>query len=139
MPLTSTVTLDESPWRAAPIHLPESIFVIGDVHGCPAQLGALLETFSALAAATPARLIFLGDLIVRGPSSLAALATWASPELDARFTRVHRLTGNHEQLLMLSVAGGATAEAAQARWMTIEDRKSTRLNSSHVALSRMPS
>jgi serine/threonine protein phosphatase 1 len=98
----------------------ETIFVIGDVHGCPAHLAALLETFSALATERPARLIFLGDLIVRGPSSLAALALWASPELDARFTKVHRLTGNHEQLLMLSVGGGARAQAAQARWMTID-------------------
>lgn len=114
------VTLDQSPWRPAPIRLPEPIFVVGDVHGCPAQLAALLETFSELAATAPARLIFLGDLIVRGPSSLAALALWASPSLDARFTRVHRLTGNHEQLLMLSIGGGATAGAAHVRWMTID-------------------
>ena len=108
------------PWRAAPIRVPETIFAIGDVHGCDAQLAALLETFSERAADSPARLIFLGDLICRGPSSLAALKLWASPEFDARFTTVHRLTGNHEQLLMLSIGGGATAQAAHTRWMTID-------------------
>src|ERR1043166_5931038 len=113
------LTLDTSPWRDAPIRTDETIFVIGDVHGCPAQLAALLETFSARADSA-ARLIFLGDLICRGPSSLAALARWPSPTLDARFRRVHRLSGNHEQLLMLSIGGGATAAAAQARWMTID-------------------
>lgn len=114
------VTLDESPWRPAPLRVSEPVFAIGDVHGCPAQLAALLEKFSSLASVRPARLIFLGDLICRGPSSLAALALWASPSLDAHFTRVHRLTGNHEQLLMLSIAGAATAQAAHARWMTID-------------------
>ena len=115
-----TITLEASSWRHAPLRMAETIFAIGDVHGCQAQLGALLDRFSELAADSPARLIFLGDLICRGPSSLAALALWASPRLDARFTRVHRLSGNHEQLLMLSVGGGATGEAAHAKWMTMD-------------------
>ena len=115
-----TITLEVSAWRAAPLRVSETIFAIGDVHGCDAQLAALLERFSELAADAPARLIFLGDLICRGPSSLAALALWASPVLDSRFSRVHRLSGNHEQLLMLSVGGGATGEVAHAKWMTID-------------------
>ena len=81
-------------------------------------LNALLERFSALAPDQP-RLIFLGDLICRGPSSLAALALWAAPSLDARFAQVHRLAGNHEQLLMLSI-GDAVAQAAYAKWMTMD-------------------
>jgi serine/threonine protein phosphatase 1 len=111
------VSLDQSDWRDAPLRLDETVFVIGDVHGCHAQLAALLARFSALAAERPARLIFLGDLICRGPSSLAALTLWASPSLDARFTHVNRLSGNHEQLLMLSVGGDG--QAACDKWMTI--------------------
>src|ERR1044072_3684881 len=103
MPSAPTITLEASSWRPAPLRVSETIFAIGDVHGCHAQLEALLDRFSELAADRPARLIFLGDLICRGPSSLAALPLWASPTLDARFNRVHRLSGNHEQLLMLSV------------------------------------
>ena len=38
-----------------------------------------------------------------------------------------------------SVKGKATARHAVSDWMEIEDRKSTRLNSSHFLLSRMPS
>jgi len=109
----------QSAWRPAPLRLDgETVFAIGDVHGCDGQLAALLGQLSARAPAT-ARLIFLGDLICRGPSSLAALALWAAPSLDARFTHVNRLSGNHEQLLMLSI-GQDVAQAAYARWMTMD-------------------
>ena len=112
-------TIDQSDWREAPIRLDgETVFAIGDVHGCHGQLAALLERLPALNP-EKARLVFLGDLICRGPSSLAALALWAAPSLDARFAQVHRLSGNHEQLLMLSIGDGA-AQAAYAKWMTID-------------------
>jgi serine/threonine protein phosphatase 1 len=119
MASTDGFTIVQSDWRAAPVRLDgETVFAIGDVHGCHGQLDAQLERFSALAPGK-ARLIFLGDLICRGPSSLAALALWAAPSLDARFAQVHRLSGNHEQLLMLSI-GDAVAHAAYARWMTMD-------------------
>jgi serine/threonine protein phosphatase 1 len=112
-------TIDQSDWRNAPVGLDgETIFAIGDVHGCHGQLAALLERFSVLSP-DRARLIFLGDLICRGPSSLAALALWAAPALDERFAQVHRLAGNHEQLLMLSI-GDAVAQAAYAKWMSMD-------------------
>jgi len=115
------VSVEQSPWREHPLRLDgETIFAIGDVHGCDSQLAALLDTFSKLAAGRPARLVFLGDLICRGPSSLGALKLWADPSLDARFTHVHRVTGNHDQLLMLSIAGGSAAQAAYDRWMGID-------------------
>src|SRR6185369_2144412 len=115
------ISLEQSAWREQPLRLDgETIFAIGDVHGCDRQLAALLNAFSELAATRPARLIFLGDLICRGPSSVAALKLWADPALDARFTRVHRVTGNHDQLLMLSIDGGAIAQAAYDRWMGID-------------------
>ena len=96
----------------------ETVLAIGDVHGCHRQLAALLERFSTLTPAT-ARLIFLGDMICRGPDSLAALALWAAPALDTSFAQVHRLSGNHEQLLMLSI-GQDVAQSAFARWTTID-------------------
>ncbi len=112
-------TIVQSDWRDAPVHLDgETVFAIGDVHGCHGQLHALLERFSMLVSDS-ARLIFLGDLICRGPSSLAALALWAEPSLDARFAHVDRLSGNHEQLLMLSI-GDSVAAAAYAKWATID-------------------
>jgi serine/threonine protein phosphatase 1 len=115
------VTLEQSPWREHPLRLAgETIFAIGDVHGCDRHLAALLEAFFERAAARPARLVFLGDLICRGPSSLGALELWADPALDERFTYVHRVTGNHDQLLMLSIGGGSAAQAAYQRWMGID-------------------
>jgi serine/threonine protein phosphatase 1 len=115
---TEDFTIEQSDWREAPIRLDgETVFAVGDVHGCRGQLAALLERFSALVP-DRARLIFLGDLICRGPSSLAALALWADPSLDTRFAQVNRLSGNHEQLLMLSV--GNDGQAAFDKWMTID-------------------
>src|SRR4051812_33827232 len=116
----SDISLDQSDWREAPLRLDEAIFAIGDVHGCHLELAVLLDTLAALAIDRPARLIFLGDLICRGANSLAALALWAAPGLERRFTRVHRLSGNHEQLLMLSVGGESIARAAYDKWMTID-------------------
>ena len=51
---------------------------------------------------------FSGDLY-RGPSSLAALSLWAAPSLEQSLARVHRLAGNHEQLLMLSIGSLSVA------------------------------
>jgi serine/threonine protein phosphatase 1 len=113
-------SLTISDWRAAPIDVEgETIFAIGDVHGCADQLALLIGKISELAqTASTSRLIFLGDLICRGPSSLDALALWANPALDARFSKVHRLSGNHEQLLMLSIGGGDLAKQARSKWAT---------------------
>lgn len=122
--LASFVSIDASEWRAAPIDARgETVFAIGDVHGCSAQLGALLEYLSALARdQTGTRLIFLGDLIARGPNSLEALRLWASPKLDAQFGRVHRITGNHDQLLVLAISDDAVAQAAHDRWMGMDGK-----------------
>jgi serine/threonine protein phosphatase 1 len=115
-------TLSVSDWREAPFRVDgETVFAIGDVHGCADQLAALLETLSELARdATTTRLIFLGDLVCRGPSSLHALTLWSARDLEKTFDKVHRLSGNHEQLLMLSIGGGEIAESARARWMSID-------------------
>jgi serine/threonine protein phosphatase 1 len=111
-----------SDWRAAPIQVNgERIFAIGDVHGCVDHLSLLIERLAAeVEGARSSRLIFLGDLICRGPSSLGALACWSAPDLDSRFKSVDRLWGNHEQLLMLSIGVGSLAEAARAKWMSID-------------------
>src|SRR5436853_7071808 len=92
----SDVVLHQSDWRESPLRTDQSIFAIGDVHGCHRQLAVLLNTFEALASGGSARLLFLGDLICRGPDSLAALSLWAAPALEQSFARVHRLSGNHE-------------------------------------------
>jgi serine/threonine protein phosphatase 1 len=114
-------TVSVSEWREAAFAVEgETVFAIGDVHGCAGQLAALLAHLRALPRVATTRLIFLGDLICRGPSSIAALTQWSARSLDAAFDKVHRLSGNHEQLLMLSIGGGALAEGARSKWMGID-------------------
>lgn len=97
------------------------MFAIGDVHGCVEQLSELLKNIPEVAWHSPkTRLVFLGDIICRGPSSLSALAKWSDPRLDAMFYKVHRLAGNHEQLLMLSTGDDEVAKSAEAKWMSID-------------------
>jgi serine/threonine protein phosphatase 1 len=119
---TNSCSLSVSEWRNAPFRVEgETIFAIGDVHGCVGQLSLLLEHISGLSRSLPStRLIFLGDLICRGPSSIGALALWSARELDGAFGKVHRLFGNHEQLLMLSIGGSEIAESARSQWMAID-------------------
>jgi hypothetical protein len=64
--------------------------VVGDVHGCRAELDALLDR---LAFALGDRLVFVGDLVSRGPDSLGVLAI-------ARRTGAHVVRGNHEAKLL---------------------------------------
>ena len=71
---------------------------------------------------------------VSGQLKHTILACLAPPTVrtKARFMHVHRLVTWAQRLLELSPAGGAKAGS-------ILDRKSTRLNSSHIQKSRMPS
>lgn len=108
-----------SEWRNAPISIgDETIFAIGDVHGCAAHLALLLDRIGALAGAVAdPRLIFLGDMVSKGSQSLPVLEQWALPELADRFARIDRLYGNHEQLLLLATSGRPDAEEAVKPWM----------------------
>jgi len=78
---------------------PDSPVAIGDVQGCLDCLSALLERIEG-AAARPARLWLVGDLVNRGPQSLATLR-WAV----ANEHRLVAVLGNHD-LHLLAVAAG---------------------------------
>lgn len=64
--------------------------IVGDVHGCAAELEDLLDK---VAFATGDRLVFVGDLVARGPASLAVLDI-------VRRTGALLVRGNHEQKLL---------------------------------------
>jgi len=72
-------------------------FAVGDVHGCLDKLERVLRACAAHAGGRPARYVFLGDYIDRGPASrdvveLLIRRQAAEPE------RVICLKGNHEDL-----------------------------------------
>ncbi len=109
-----------SEWKPAPFELAgESVFAVGDVHGCSAQLRVLLQAFAATA--TPPRhrrrLIYLGDIIDRGPDNIGALKLWASDESVPRVDRIDRVIGNHEIMMLLAMGDGPHAGKALDWWL----------------------
>jgi bis(5'-nucleosyl)-tetraphosphatase (symmetrical) len=80
-------------------------YVIGDLQGCAHEAGLLLERIAADAdSMEEARILFVGDLINRGPESLAALRRMKSLS-EHSGGRVEALLGNHD-LHLLAVAAG---------------------------------
>jgi bis(5'-nucleosyl)-tetraphosphatase (symmetrical) len=75
-----------------------AIYMIGDVQGCDEALGRLLETVDF----SPSRdtLYLLGDLVNRGPQSLAVLH-----RLMALKGSAHCLLGNHDLHLLATAHG----------------------------------
>jgi serine/threonine protein phosphatase 1 len=116
-----SVAVEISAWRPAPFALQgETVFAVGDVHGCADHLQSLLQTVRALAgeSAGPARLVYLGDLIDRGPDTLGVLRLWAERPQAQGVARVDRIIGNHEILMLLTLRGGHRAERANAMWQS---------------------
>src|SRR5471032_1566446 len=78
-------------------------YVIGDLQGCHQQTLALLERISqAEAGAEPPAILFAGDLINRGPDSLATLRH-VRALAEASGGRINSVLGKHD-LHVLAVA-----------------------------------
>jgi serine/threonine protein phosphatase 1 len=110
-----------SAWKRAPFDLRgETVFAVGDVHGCADELAALLQSISSLAqeAGNKRRLVYLGDMINRGPDSVRVLDLWAENEEARGVDHIDRLMGNHEIMMMLSVIGGPHAHRAETMWLS---------------------
>lgn len=104
------IRVEMSEWRCADIDTNgEIVFAVGDVHGCASLLDALLDTLDSVPVKDDStrRLVFLGDLISRGPNTVNALRRWAREAPMRGVARIDRLMGNHEQLFLL---------AAQKNW-----------------------
>lgn len=75
-----------------------SLFAIGDLQGCSGQLDLLLDRIDA--EESQARLVFVGDLVNRGPDSLGCLR-----KVRTMGNRARVVLGNHD-LHLLAVASG---------------------------------
>src|SRR5215213_1097226 len=73
-------------------------FVVGDVHGRRAQLARLLDALPRDEAADT--LVFLGDLIDRGPDAPGVVADVLELQRGANPDGVVVLRGNHEQMML---------------------------------------
>ena len=112
--------VDISPWKPAPFALNgETVFAVGDVHGCLDEMAALLDAMKSLAqeSAAPRRLVYLGDMIDRGPSTIGVLKRWAEPATMHGVERIDRVIGNHEIIMLLALRGEAQAAKAETMWL----------------------
>ncbi|MBV9290715.1 MAG: metallophosphoesterase [Hyphomicrobiales bacterium] len=88
-------------------------FAVGDIHGRPDLLRALLDEASREPRRRPRRaIVFLGDLVDRGPDSLGAidLASGAGTMIGAEDSIA--LMGNHEAMMRLALDPKTPFEAA---------------------------
>ncbi len=80
-------------------HADGRLFAIGDIHGCPDELAAMLRAIKPEANDT---VVFVGDYVDRGPSSREVIQQVL--ELSKSGPEVIALKGNHEDM-MLSFLG----------------------------------
>jgi len=92
--------------------MPSLTFAVGDVHGCLDKLQRVVEACEARAAGRPARFVFLGDYIDRGPDSRGVVELLMQRQL-AQPDMVVCLRGNHEQLALDAHAD----ERAMPAWL----------------------
>lgn len=113
------IEVSVSDWRPAGFDVAgETVFAVGDVHGCAPALAALLEAIAATPSGARQRLVFLGDMIDRGPDTLGALRLWAQDAAALGVGHVDRLMGNHEQLLLLMTTDSPYAAKSGAMWLS---------------------
>lgn len=96
----------------------EQVYAIGDVHGRPDLLEAMLVAIAKHASARPpvpsTRIVFIGDIVDRGPSSREALERLM--EAQSRMPGIITLMGNHEEMLLRALAGD---EFTLRGWMRV--------------------
>jgi serine/threonine protein phosphatase 1 len=113
---------------------PPLTFAVGDIHGCLDKLDRLLAACEAHAGARPARYVFLGDYIDRGPQSRGVIERLMA-EQAARPGTVVCLRGNHEQM---AVDAHARASAVPL-WLannalsTLRNYDGRRISPEHLA------
>jgi serine/threonine protein phosphatase 1 len=80
------------------------IYAVGDIHGCWDKLCRLMARCEQHADGRPARFVFLGDYIDRGPESAAVLDFLIDRQAQSPDSVV-TLMGNHEAMLLGALDG----------------------------------
>jgi serine/threonine protein phosphatase 1 len=115
-----THPVEVSPWKPAPFALDgETVFAVGDIHGCVDEMRSLLDTIADLAreSTSKRRLVYLGDMVDRGPDTLGVLRLWGEGAGTRGVDQVDHVIGNHEILMLLAMGDGAQAERARTMWL----------------------
>src|SRR5947207_3906518 len=105
-------------------------FAVGDVHGCADKLRRLVHRCEGHAAGQPARYVFLGDYIDRGPDSRAVIDFLIGLQ-HAHAGAVVCLMGNHEQMAL------AAHESASAVPLWLANSGAATLHSYGAGASRI--
>jgi len=86
------------------------------VHGCARELASLLDAITTLARERPGkrRLVYLGDIIDRGPDTIGALKLWAEDAASRGVDRIDRVMGNHEMIMLLPLGWLAAIRAPRS-------------------------
>ncbi len=95
-----------SPERCPAIPTGQRVYAVGDVHGCLTELDELLALIEADDAQRPeaeVTLVFIGDLVDRGPASAQVIDRLA--DLVGARPGVRVLAGNHEEILLRALDG----------------------------------
>lgn len=90
-------------WKKLGVSGPDTsqVFAIGDVHGRAQELDATLAAIRAIPRSKDLRrLVFLGDIIDRGPASLICIQLLALAAELSKCDEVLLLPGNHELMLL---------------------------------------
>jgi len=95
------------------------VFAFGDVHGRSDLLAALIEAAAAEPRSSERRVVvFLGDLIDRGPDSLGAIRRAMAAGAALQADEVVGLTGNHEAMMRMALDRGVPEWDALQAFMT---------------------
>jgi serine/threonine protein phosphatase 1 len=115
-------------------------FAVGDIHGCLDKLSRLMAACEAHAGARPARYVFLGDYIDRGPQSRDVIELLMQRQA-AQPGAIVCLRGNHEQMAIDAHAN----ERAVPLWLanngasTLRNYGGGRISPEHLAwLAALP-
>jgi len=96
----------------------ERVYAIGDVHGMPDLLDAMLMAIGRHASTGPSstrtRIVFIGDIVDRGPNSREAL--YRLRDAQDRMPEIITLLGNHEEMLLRALMGD---ESSLRGWMRV--------------------